>query len=202
MATHTKWLYTFLAALIIMICANPADADGLERVRSESILLRTVIATAFEHSATFRSLLARIEQSDVIVYLTCHRFDSGTLSGRTALATALPGVRYVRVQVRCQQSEQMLVAIVAHELQHVVEIAASDWVVNGRTLRRLFSAIGFQTCLSPDREQFETMTAIEIGDRVRAEYRMRSKIAKQAKVDADLSASRSDRASTRIAAAK
>lgn len=196
MATHTKWLCTILTPLVGLIWANRADADRLNRVRSESPLLQMVINTTLDHSATFRSLVERIEQSDVIVYLTCHRFDGGSLSGRTALAIAHPGVRYLRVQVVCQQSEQMLVAIVAHELQHAVEIASSAWVVDEHTFRRLFSAIGSRSCWSLGREQFETMAAIAIGDRVRREYSLRSRNAEQAKHHERLRTNRSGRVPT------
>ena len=176
MASHPKWFCTILALFATVICANRVDAGSMARVRSESPLLRTVIASARDYSATFRSLLQRIEQSDVIVYLTCHRFDVGAIGGRTALAVAHPGVRYLRVQVACQQSEQTLVAIVAHELQHVVEIATNVSVVDEQTFRRLFSAIGFHSCLSPSRDQFETTAAIETGGRVYTEYRSQSKM--------------------------
>lgn len=192
MATHTTWFCTILAVFATLICANRVDASSMARVRSESPLLRTVIANARDYSVTFQSLLERIEQSDVIVFLTCHRFEVGALGGQTALTVAHPGVRYLRVQVACQQSEQLLVAIVAHELQHVVEIAANVSVVDEQTFRRLFSAIGFQSCLSPSGDQFETTAAIETGDRVRMEYRSQSKIAKEEKRRARLSAGRGE----------
>jgi hypothetical protein len=115
-------------------------------------------------------IVERIEQSDVIVHLTCSNFRSLLLAGRTALVSGGPDVRYLRVEILCSQSESALVTIVAHELQHALEIASTPDVVDDRSFVRLFSAIGFSTCLSPGPEQFETSAAVVAGDRVRAEF--------------------------------
>jgi hypothetical protein len=194
MATHTKCLRAAgLLALTIVFAAafsNRARADDLGRIRPESRVLSAAMVMASGRSATFRSLVERIEQSDVIVYLTCERFDASTLSGRTALAAAQPGVRYLRVQIRCQQSDQALAAIIGHELQHVVEIASTASVVDEPSFARLFSTIGFPTCRSPRVEQFETMAALHTGERVRWELSHY----------VDLSALASDHTARRVAA--
>jgi hypothetical protein len=170
MATHTKCIRPAGALALTIVFATTfahrAQAGVLGRIRPDAPVLSAVIATASDRSATFRSLVERIEQSDVIVYMTCERFETSTLSGRTALAAAQPGVRYVRVQIRCQQSDQALAAIVAHELQHVVEIVSAPSVVDERSFARLFSAIGFATCRPPWPEQYETTAAIHTGERV------------------------------------
>ena len=190
MVSHTKWLCTSMVFLFMLISAVRVDGGGMNRVRSESGLLRAMMATAASQSQTFRSLLERIQESDVIVHVMCHRFDDRRLSGLTMLAYVHPGVRYLRVQVNCHQADLLLVAILAHELQHVVEIASSAFVVDEESFKRLFTAIGFQ-CRSPGREQFETMAAIEMGDRVRKEYTIQSKT-KNAKHRPDVTANRTD----------
>jgi len=145
-------------------------AQDFERIRSESALLTSALETASERSATFRSMAERIERSDVIVHLTCSRFRSVLMAGRTALASAGPDVRYVRVEILCQQPEYDLVAILAHELEHVLEIAAAPSVVDDRSFSRLYRAIGFSTHAAPTTEQFETTAAMAAGQRVRQEF--------------------------------
>jgi hypothetical protein len=159
-----------LALLLVTVFSKQGRAEGFERIRPESALLTSAMTTAFERSATFRSFVERIEQSDVIVHLTCGRFKSGTLAGQTSLGSAGPAVRYVRVQVLCELSQPVLVGILAHELQHVVEIASTPSVVDNKSFARLFSTIGFSTCLSVGREQFETSAAMAAGERVRSEF--------------------------------
>ncbi len=184
MATHTTCLRAAgLLALTIVVApamSQQARAGEIRRIRPESPELVAAMAMASDRSATFRSLVERIGQSDLIVYLTCERFDNSTLSGRTALAVVRPGVRYVRVQIRCHQSDQGIAAIVGHELQHVVEIASAPSVVDEVSFGQLFSAIGFATCRWPRLEQFETTAAIRTGERVRAEMSHYGDIGRQA----------------------
>lgn len=155
--------------MMVTVLANRARAEDFERIRTESSLLSTVMKAALVRSPTLRSLVEQIEQSDVIVYLTCEHFASSALAGRTSLAMVRPGVRYVRVQVVCQQIDSGLIAIVAHELQHVGEIASTASVVDRGSLIHLYSEIGFSTHGLPQSEQFETVAALKTGDRVRWE---------------------------------
>jgi hypothetical protein len=159
-----------LVLVVLTVFSNRGRAESVERIRTESGLLATVVETGIERSASFRSLVERIEQSDVLVHLTCDRFKSGTLAGRTLLASAGPDVRYLRVQINCQQSDPALVSVVGHELQHVVEIASAPSVVDDKSFTRLFRTIGFSTCVGSEPDRFETAAALAAGERVRAEY--------------------------------
>jgi len=171
-----------LAALALLtICSNQIRAEGYEHIRPEAPMLKTAIATALEGSPTFRSIVERIDGSDVIVHMTCGYFKSATMAGRTMLSSAGPDVRYVRVQILCDQSPQVLLAIVAHELQHAAEIAAAPAVVDDGSFGRLYRKIGFPTCLSAETNQFETAAAVEAGRRVRAEVRQYSASTAQAR---------------------
>ena len=115
--------HTLAALALLTICSNQIRAEGYEHIRPEAPMLKTAIETALEGSPTFRSIVERIDGSDVIVHMTCGYFKSATMAGRTMLSSAGPDVRYVRVQILCDQSPQVLLAIVAHELQHAAEIA-------------------------------------------------------------------------------
>jgi hypothetical protein len=182
-----------LAALALLtICSNQVRAEGYEHIRPEAPMLKTAIATALEGSPTFRSIVERIGGSDVIVHMTCGYFKSATMAGRTMLSSAGPDVRYVRVQILCDQSPQVLLSIVAHELQHVAEIAAAPAVVDDGSFGRLYRKIGFPTCLSAETNQFETAAAVEAGRRVRAEVRQYSTSTAQARQRAAAPAVSSD----------
>ena len=168
--SHTRREVLAFAILLVTVFSSRAAADSGSRIRSESALLTNVFTSAHERSSTFRSLVERIERSNVIVHLTCGQFTSAMLAGQTLLGAVVPGVRYVRVQVSCQLAESALVMLVAHELQHVVEIASTPSVVDGKSFARLFSTIGFATCWSLGSERFDTRSAIAAGERVRSEY--------------------------------
>jgi hypothetical protein len=183
MQTHSggKRAVAAIVLLLATVFSIRGQAEGLERIRTESNQLATVFDRTVERSSTFRLIVERIEQSDVIVHLTCSNFRSLLLAGRTALVSGGPDVRYVRVEILCSQGEPALVTIVAHELQHVLEIASTPDVVDERSFVRLFRAIGFSTCWSTGSEQFETTAAIATGDRVRAEFLHPSELTVQAK---------------------
>jgi hypothetical protein len=171
MPMFLRWPRALVVAAIAfpLIVPHRLQANRPDRIRPASPYLKTVIATGRDRSATLRSLVERIEQSNVIVYLTCTTFASVTMAGRTFLVSAGPDFRYVRVQLLCQQPLPGLVAIIAHELQHVVEIASAAWVVDDRSFERLFSMIGFSTCLARPSNQFETGAALETGARAHSE---------------------------------
>jgi hypothetical protein len=159
--------------LILITCASPTFAGDLAHLRAEGPFLTEILDDGVTRSPTFRELVERIEQSDVIVYLTCQRFKSTSLRGRTRLAVARGSARYVRVEILCYDFSSAVSAIVAHELQHVVEIASAPQVVDDRSLVRLYSQIGYKNCIGERGEQFETAAAEHVGETVRDELRQR-----------------------------
>jgi hypothetical protein len=172
METHS-WTGRLIALAILLLSGARAWAqvNGFERLRTESPYLRAVIADATRRSPTFRSLVDRIEQSDVIVYVNCHHFATLSLEGRTYLVPNPSHARYVFVEITCPAPYLSSIAIVAHELRHAVEIASAASAVDIPSLDRLFSQIGFLTC-EPDRtrRQYETREAIDTAARVRSEF--------------------------------
>jgi hypothetical protein len=157
----------------VLVLPNHAFAGsmprGVPRIRVESRYLRTELARVIDRSPTLRTIVRQIEESDVIVYVTCERFASVTLDGRTAWSSASPDARYLRVQIDCMLGQPRLVTILGHELQHVAEIAAARDVIDRQSFARLFKSIGY-SCGTTWSEAFETDAAIDAGERVRREY--------------------------------
>ena len=175
MATYTvRALCIAICTLVVLLALSTQShaqpmAQSVPRIRVESGRLRTELAHVIDRSPTLRGIVGQIEQSDVIVHVTCEHFVSVTLEGRTVWGSAGPDVRYVRVQIDCMLPDQRLVTILGHELQHVAEIAAAPDVVDTRSFTRLFKTIGF-SCRVRWPEQFETAQALAAGERVRQEY--------------------------------
>jgi hypothetical protein len=152
MLTHSqgKCARAAIALLLVTVFSIRGLAEGLERIRTESNQLAFVFDRAVERSPTFRFIVERIEQSDVIVRVTCSHVRSLLLVGRTALVSGGPDVRYLRVQILCSQGEPALVTIAAHELQHV----RSPRRLMSSMVRPVVQAIGYATRLSTGPEQF------------------------------------------------
>ena len=113
----------------------------MQRVRTDSPYLRLVIASGVQRSPSFRAIVDRLEQSDLIVEVQCGRFNDSRLAGRTVFLSARPTVRYVLVRSMPVTS---CPAARSHD-SHALEIASAPWVVDGDTLAQLYEQIGFPT---------------------------------------------------------
>lgn len=161
-----------LIPLVLLLAATAAPATPHLRGASdhETALIQDLLA----RSATARALASEIECRDVIVYVESTR----TLSrGRavTRFVTASNGVRYLRITLGPVPHRDDLAALLAHELQHVTEIARAPDVVDDAGVLRLYRAIGEERGAG---NAFETAAAREVGAQVRAELSRRAALAR------------------------
>jgi hypothetical protein len=150
----------------------PAQAEEMQRVRTDSPYLRLVIASGMRRSPTIRAIVGQLEQSDLIVAVECGRFTNATrLAGRTALLSAQPTVRYVGIEIACPVMSVPALCAIGHELWHALEIATASWVVDDETLAHLYEQIGFPTdgTNTIAYGQYETAEALDAGERVHHE---------------------------------
>ena len=121
-------------------------------------------------SATFRRLVETLDQSDVIVYVEAKltRQAFGGYLAHNIVATG--GYRYLHVAIDVRGTDGRLVPLLAHELQHAVEVSQEQEARDVAGLVRLFSrlALAFgcdgSTCS-------ETQAAKDIEAAVGAEMR-------------------------------
>ncbi len=105
--------------------------------------LRDALTYGLARSATLRTLVDRIEDSDVIVHIAPQMRPRGRIAGELQFAAATGAARYVRVTVRADLRKAHLVAMLAHELQHAIEVAGDPAVVDAASLDALYARIGF-----------------------------------------------------------
>ena len=88
------------------------------------------------------------------------------LSGATRFIGAGTGgkVRYLHLVLESRLIGEHAVALLGHELQHVVEVAGAPWVVDRQSFARLYRSIG-QACDGPG-ERYDTEDAVLAGRRV------------------------------------
>jgi hypothetical protein len=131
--------------------------------------LDPVAAETFAHavarSAVVRSLVARLEASNVLVHITSSRVMPGGIGGMTRFVTTRGGYRYLRITLGSDLTLAVRSAILGHELQHAVEIADSP-AADADGMRDLFEREGHHS-----RGFFETDAAIEIERLVGRELR-------------------------------
>ena len=152
-----------LSSPAVLLGERPTGHDLHLRVLSRSI--ETLLDISMQRSAIIRSLVDRLNDSDVFVYLD---FDSSArlnIVGRTTFMTKTAGRRYIRVGISGAQTRDLQIAVLGHELQHAVEIADAYEVVDVATLKAFYKRSGFErgcgttSCFDSDR-------AIDTGRRV------------------------------------
>ena len=157
----------FVAALLTSSATASEKKTGGPRLRPQDSRSTNVLKAGAERSATFKALVDRIEASDVIVYIAVNPILKSSLSGALTWMTRAGDFRYVRASISAELTFDQMIATVAHELQHAVEVIEDASVVDENSLIALYRRIG-----APSRSTqtgWETLTAQETGYRVRRE---------------------------------
>jgi hypothetical protein len=138
-------------------------------VRTTEARILAIVEQGVARSATFRRLVRTLDESDVIVYIE-PKFDRGALAGYLAHRVVVAGpMRYIKIALNMRGGDERLIALVAHELQHAVEVAEASEVRDSESMVRLFarSTIPFVCSGSC----FETQAALDVQEAVLAELR-------------------------------
>jgi hypothetical protein len=120
---------------------TPDSSAVLERaafhVRSTDPRALAWIRGGAEGSQTFRELLDRLSDSDLIIYVQVVDHLMNAI-GHTYIVKSTETVRYVRIEVVLSGNFGEMVALVGHELQHAVEIAGAPQVRDRQTLAHFY----------------------------------------------------------------
>jgi hypothetical protein len=148
---------------------RPAPHD--RRIRTTDRRVRALIDEAALVSPALRALVDRLERSDVVVYVQCDGGPPPPIAGRLSFVAAAGGLRYVMVRVKRLDSRVQQIALLAHELQHAVEIADTPAIVDAASLAREYARFGLTRISATGGLAFDTNAAVEMGKRVLAELR-------------------------------
>jgi hypothetical protein len=136
------------------------------RIRSSERRINKLLEDGVRRSPSFADLVSRIHRTNVIVYIeSTHQLEPDTV-GRIQLQTVAGGQRYLRVQVRALMQGDLIIAVIAHELHHALEVAEDSTVIDDATLAALYKRIGHG---SHGSRGFDTEAARATGVRVRDE---------------------------------
>jgi hypothetical protein len=123
------------------IVSPPGDPST--RVRPLGAVARMLLEDGAAQSPLVARLLDTIERSDLLIYVA-----TGFLQvpGRLDLACARQGVRYLRITVNVPDAEPRLIAALAHELQHAVEISGAPEVTDAASMAAYYREHGQRIC--------------------------------------------------------
>jgi len=159
-------LWTMLAAATVW--ASPLDEPRSPRLRPQQDRLDALLADGARRSPTLRALVARIEASDVFVYLGLDPLLGDKLSGRVTWMSQAGPYRYLRASINPDQAPDAIIAALAHELQHVTEVIDSPDVTSDHSLAELYRRIGRPSAVQAA-SSWETEAAQLKGRQVRRE---------------------------------
>jgi hypothetical protein len=145
--------------------AGPPSEASVPRVRSESPFIAGAIARGIEPSPTFRRLIGAIDTSDGLVYIEQGECRGSARACLMHLLTISGPHRLLRIRVDLAKVAGCeLVASIAHELQHALEVLSDPSVRSSSGMALFFDRIGAASHLS-----VETPAAMEAGASVREE---------------------------------
>src|SRR5204863_5780985 len=111
--------------MMLLALAVAAQDSPSRHVRASEPQILALIDAGLSRSATFRSVVATLDASDVIVYIHQKR-GRESLGGYMAhRVVARGGYRYLQIAIETRGPHGRLVPLLAHELQHAIEIARS-----------------------------------------------------------------------------
>lgn len=158
-----------LAIALLLLATSGSDKPPVampSHVRAAQSAAK-LLEDAAARSPTVRELMSRLATTDVIVYVEVTPSPQVRLA-RTKLVTATAAARFVRIGINLAVPPPDAPALVAHELQHAVEIAECADVRDDAGVRRLYSRIGHQHGV----DEYETEAARAIERRVKEELRI------------------------------
>ena len=145
------------------------DLSEFVHVRPVTPQLERLVNTGYRLSTTFRNVVDGLQGTSVIVHLVPGEALPPELHGALHFVTTASGYRYLRVYVRIDLDVTVLIAVLAHELQHASEIGQAPSVVDRGTLRDHYRLTGVRSCLDSDLECYDTLRARRTGNSVYAE---------------------------------
>ena len=160
----------FIVALFLVILPRlllSAGSRELPRLRSSNPIIVRLIASADRQSKTFHGLLEDIARTDGIVYIETGLCGHGVRSCLPHSMARSGSFRLLRILIDpryTKNDDAHLADIVAHELQHALEILANPKITNGAEMFMFYSR---ETVTGGG--AFETAAAIRIGDLVARE---------------------------------
>jgi hypothetical protein len=158
-------------ALCVVVTTSAFASDTIEgdaHIRPQDERLAQVLRDGAARSATFKSLVDRIEASHVIVYLSLNLMMKKHLSGMLTWMSDAGDYRYVRASISIDLMPDQMIATVAHELQHAIEVIEDESVRDEKSLVALYRRIGTSMGVgAPSR--WETQAAQRTGFQVRRE---------------------------------
>ena len=155
-------LHVLLTLMLLVPDPEARAPKAASDLRSIDATAARLITEGIDRSPTFAALVDRLERSDVIAYVETESCRDKPWAGRLRFVTAAGGRRFLRIGVCAELRRTIQIAMLAHELQHAVEIAGSD-AYEVEAVRALYERIGVPRGRIDGVVSFDTAAAVSVG---------------------------------------
>lgn len=169
------------AVALFPVAATAADASSIAAARVDTLyphvrtnerIVTGILRQAAAESPSFNSLVERLNNSNVIVYVRTNRSLPQSLEGQLTFMGSAGGRRYVVVSLAWGRPDLRTMATLGHELQHAVEIAERPDIVDLDSMAKAYSTFAESSTRNVN-TWFETGAAVAAGERVWVEISRR-----------------------------
>lgn len=167
--------YRVLCILFVITLATPhrSDAQTSPHIRFLDSVLKGLFEQGMQQSPTLRALVDKVEAAPILVFIEGDIRMPVYVGARLNFVTSVNGTRYVRVDIDCTLSPRRQIALLAHELQHALEIGQRTDILDAEGMESLYEEIGFQSSDSGSHKSYETEAAKAVQRAVDDELGMR-----------------------------
>jgi hypothetical protein len=172
-----QWRTRAIALALCLSClAGTSDARNFaSRIRTLEPDLQALLADGYRRSPTLQRLAGDLARTDGIVYIRSGRCPVPSLRACLLHSIHQAGhVRYLWIRISPgKDNEAELLATLAHELQHALEVLGQPWIRTQWDVVTFYQSVesgGYRsTPNGGPLASYETRAALDISGRVRAE---------------------------------
>lgn len=158
-----------VALVVVVLGGSRSDHASLRftRVRSSEPYINELIHEGYARSAAFRGLVDVLQHSNVVVSIHPLACAGGRIRSCLVAVEGSSRERHIWIKVDPQHTiKDRLIATIAHELQHAVEIAERPDVFDASSMLQLYRRISIGECGRGVSEECETVRALDTEKRV------------------------------------
>jgi hypothetical protein len=130
-------------ALAVGAEARGPGFDG-PHVRALDPASAALIKDAQQRSATVRDLFKKLQTSDIVAYVRIAPSPEGTPEAGFTFVGMSKAARFVMASISGEAAADRRIELLAHELQHAVDLAGVAWVTSSTQLRRYMNLNGWR----------------------------------------------------------
>lgn len=162
-----------ITGAITLALAAGAEARGSgfdgPHIRALDPAGAALIADAQQKSATVRNLFKKLEASDVVAYVRVVPAPEGTPEAGFSFVGMSKAARFVMASISTELPADRRIELLAHELQHAVDVAGIAWVTNNLQFQKYMNLNGWRDASTA--VGYETASACRAERQARKEVR-------------------------------